>query len=497
MWLYLPPSIGLVPAFSWEMIYFSMSRMQPFRDLAKPQGSLLKDSLSQNYSTSISWFVPFRAARHPNGHHGLALASISFLLSYATLPAATAGSIKITFDEVESAYHVEPVLWLVIVVLAASTITSLCGISAFLILSNQKTGLHTDPGGIEGIGCLVADGSLISKFRVCPSFATQADIDASIGLYRIYLDNSQRYNSTTITLIDDHQHVSPPVLEPFQRSFTESHSWWLRIRVMLGITVALLVPNAIIVFPSSRSLSTIPWTKVLMCILSSISAACATNWQFNVALLEPYYRLCRSRRGIITGSNDALNLEYSVSAAYSLLQASFGPTRSISVWIMSLEAVLAQVCILFTPVLPQMIGHGAISDLLFPGLIAPQSLSLFIPFWFMVGVYLFALLLVLASTIIVFLHKHKLFLPRKPYTLSSTLSYICHSKELLDNLKGMAQLSKAERAQQMQLSHGKFGLGWVTSDNQLHSRIAIDSTSKITNRFTYPKPGTGLPDRSA
>jgi hypothetical protein len=56
------------------------------------------------------------------------------------------------------------------------------------------------------------------------------------------------------------------------------------------------------------------------------------------------------------------------------------------------------------------------------------------------GIYAFAAFIAL---LVVMMKKRKPFLPRKPYTLSSQILYLCHGTELLEDLDGMSMLRLA------------------------------------------------------
>jgi hypothetical protein len=53
-WQFVPVTLALVPGLMWEVVYIEVLRLQPFRDLASPQGSTLTDSLNQSYSTALA-----------------------------------------------------------------------------------------------------------------------------------------------------------------------------------------------------------------------------------------------------------------------------------------------------------------------------------------------------------------------------------------------------------------------------------------------------------
>jgi hypothetical protein len=94
-WQFISMIIAVIPGLIWEGIYFEVCRLQPYRDLASSRRSTLKDSLSQTYMTSFSWFVPYHALRHWNDHKAPAMICITYLLSYGVVPAITAAMIEV------------------------------------------------------------------------------------------------------------------------------------------------------------------------------------------------------------------------------------------------------------------------------------------------------------------------------------------------------------------------------------------------------------------
>lgn len=167
-WQFIPMIVAVIPGLIWEGIYNEACRLQPYLDLAKPGGSTLKDSLSQTYLTSFSWFVPYHALRHPNDHKALAMICTTYLLSYGVVPTITAAMIEVRWNHGYTESTVRPIMWLISLGFLASILAVASAIAAFVMLRRQKSGLHSNPASLAGLGCLISQSKDPPEFQVNP-----------------------------------------------------------------------------------------------------------------------------------------------------------------------------------------------------------------------------------------------------------------------------------------------------------------------------------------
>jgi hypothetical protein len=467
-----------------------MCQMQPYQDLASPQGSTLKDSLSQNYVTSFSWFVPYQAMRHPKRHTALAMMSITYLLSYGVLPTATTAMLKIHWDDENSPTKgtAQPLVYIIVLALVVSVLASAFAVAAFIMLHRRKSGVYGDPASIAGLGALVAESNLLVKFRSLWSMQKQEGIDKALGDYQLCLENSSgHHDSYQISLLDPAQIVPKPPEMSIMRDVNEvrqpnetrdvngAHPWWLRGRTYLGLTVLIFVPEAVIILTTDQnSTSNAFYIKICYAIITMIGSALAANWHIHVAILQPFHDLADQ------GSSNALKLDFIGSAISNLV-----PKHSFSVWWMAMCAFLTQLGVITFPALYQNRAFTTAvitSDI---DVVVPNGVRLLthIAYGFAGTNSFFGLI----GLIIIMTSKRKPFMPRKPHTLSSVILYLCHSNELLEDLKGMSMLSKKARDRRLTRNNQRYGFGWILDEAKEYSHVGIDRFEKIDAVFKYPK----------
>jgi hypothetical protein len=362
VWQFIPMIVAVIPGLIWEGIYNEVCRLQPYRDLASSRGSTLKDSLSQTYLTSFSWFVPYHALRHPNDHRALAMICITYLLSYGMVPAVTAAMIEVRWNSDYTKGTVRPIVWLIGLGLLASILAVALAIAAFVMLHRQKSGLYSSPASLADQGSLIAQSNVLQKFKAIPSFETQEGIDKALGALHLGLLHTG--TSLRITLLDPDQAVQESSKAVWQRDLKEAHPWWLRGRIYIGLHLVLLVPaNVGLVLlrqQDEKSITEQDITsiknddalaiKVFSAIVALANAAIYSNWHLNVALLQPYHLLAgywpgasspfeRTQHSNFSGSSNALRMDFAGSALFNLTRP--GPL-TFDVWLMAVCALLTQ-----------------------------------------------------------------------------------------------------------------------------------------------------------
>jgi hypothetical protein len=500
LWQFLPITLAVVPGLLWEIPYISMCQMQPYQDLASPQGSTLKDSLSQSYVTSFSWFVPYQAMRHPKRHTALAMMSITYLLTYGVLPTATTAMLKIHWDDDNSPTKgtAQPLVYFIILALVVSVSASAFAAAAFIILHRRKSGVYGDPVSIAGLAALVAESNLLDKFRLLWSMQKQAEIDKALGDYQLCLEHtSGRHGAYQISLFDPAQIVpKPPRMSIVRdlsevrnvseaRKVNEAHPWWLRGRTYLGLSALMIVPSLVIMFTIDHNItSNAFYIKICYAIIAIIGSALAANWHIHVAILQPFHDLADQ------GSVNALKLDYISSAICNSI-----PKHSFSVWWMAMCALMMQLSVIILPAVNQnraFMVAGILSeidrgfpDMVVPDVVVPDGVRLMTNIYYgFYGTYAFFSLI---GLLIIMSTKRKPFMPRKPHTLSSVILYLCHSNELLEDLKGMSMLSKKARDHRLTRNNHKYRFGWILDEAKEYSYVGIDRFEKIDAVFKYPK----------
>jgi hypothetical protein len=513
-WQFIPMIVAVIPGLVWEAIYYEVCRLQPYRDLASSQGSTLKDSLSQTYMTSFSWFVPYHALRHPNDHRALAMICTTYLLSYGIVPAVTAAMIEVRWNSDYAESTVRPIVWLTSLGLLASIFAVASAIAAFVMVRRQESGLYSNPASLADLGSLIAQSNILQKFQAISSFETQEGIDKALGALQLGLLHTE--NSQRITLLDPGQAVQESTKTVWQRDLKEAHPWSLWGRTYVGLNIILLV-SVIVMFVvlfqhayasiTERNITLMngnaPAIKVCSAILALANAAVYSNWHLNVALLRPYHLLAECLPGTsspvqgtqhskLRGSSRALRMDFTGSALFNLTRPG---SLTFDVWVMAVCALLTQLGVIIRPGTFQNLsliyayglqnsGVGyrsyAASDLNISAGVPPLRIILY----FHEGIYMFFALMAL---LVVMMHKRKPFLPRKPYTLSSHILYLCHGTELLKDLDGMSMLPKKARDARLKRNGHRYAFGWVEDEAKTGSYIGINRLESIGRQFQYPE----------
>jgi hypothetical protein len=429
--------------------------------------------------------------------------SLAYLLSYGVVPTISIAMIQIQWDPIAGG-TVKPLVYLIGIGFLVSMSTVAFAIAAFVVLRRQKSGLYHSPASLAGLGALIAQSDLLQRFQSLHSFETQEGIDRILGSLRLGLLHTGASRQTSIQVLNPDQAIQKAQDTAWQRDPNEAHPWWLRGRTYLGLNGLMLIPTIVlyaVIFQQSYAAvsDSDPLEingnafaiKVCTAILALVGAAFYANWHLNVAILQPYYKLAQFSDGKLRGSSSALRMDFSGSPLFNLLR----PGQSFDVWLMAVCALLTQLAVIIRPAVFQNLGFitaltlrdnsdpeisGTFANINVPAGVAPLKIVSNV----FDGIYaffaLFGLLLVLTR-------KRKPFLPRKPYTLSSQILYLCHGADLLEDLKGMSMLSKKARDTRLKQQRHKYALGWVGHEAKTCSFVGIDRLENIGRQFQYPK----------
>lgn len=505
-WQFVPVTLAVIPGLIWEIIFIEVCRSQPYRDLATFDGTTLKDSLSQTYLTSFSWFVPYFALQHPKKHVVVAASAMAYILSYGVLPTVTVAMIKINWDSSVSTGTVQPLIYFLGMAAGVSMATAAFGIVTAVILSKQKSGLYGNPTGIAGLGALITDSNLLKHFQTLHTYDSQDRINQVLGDLRLGFEQSG--SSYQIDLLEPNQtFISLPEV-PWRRNSHEAHPRWLRGKTYLGLNLFMLLPIIGMYIALSQQINTAVDAgdptkingdtliiRICSAILAVANATIFANWHLNVAILQPFHELAdlvptklptssdTSSPDLGPGSSTAIRMDYTGSAISNLLR----PGKSFSLWIMAIGALLTQLQVIIRPASTSNLAFAValsdssvFGDVKVPAGVRPLNVILYVDeiLYFLVFV---------ACFIDVMRHKRQPFMPRKPYTLSSTILYLCHSTDLLQDLKGLSMFSKEARDDQLEANGHKYAFGWIPSEDSSCATIGVERLEHVKRQFKYPK----------
>ncbi len=191
LWQYGPTATVVATGFFWGIIYVDVCQLELFYQMAQLGGATLQDSLSQDYLTSVTWLVPFRAFRkRPRRHSAIVLSSLLYLLGCMVLPTTMVAMYRVELFTFKFTSHiaVSPAFGVVNALVLLSVIV--CGVWLPIMLHRRRKGSHANPTGIAGIAAMISKCDILEHFRKLRSYDTQARIDEALGSYRLCLETS-------------------------------------------------------------------------------------------------------------------------------------------------------------------------------------------------------------------------------------------------------------------------------------------------------------------
>ncbi|KAL8851381.1 MAG: hypothetical protein Q9221_003652, partial [Calogaya cf. arnoldii] len=169
---FLPTILAVLFTIPWYILFAAVQEMEPFYQLANPQGALACDSICLDYRASVNIIATFKAGLR--GHLAVLWAGLCSIVVLALAPLAsetvfigfvgqgrcTATSSRDTCNPQLSVYPV-----------AARAVQGILGLVAVFTIclaittSRRNSGVYANPSRIAGIATLFQNSSLIEDFR--------------------------------------------------------------------------------------------------------------------------------------------------------------------------------------------------------------------------------------------------------------------------------------------------------------------------------------------
>ena len=484
----------VILGFFWEILDVNIRRLEAFHALAQPNGARLQDSLSLSYITDFVYFVPFKSCSRR--HWAVTMSSTLYILETSVLPLLSSALLQLSPDE--RSVRINKVF----VSLAMVTLAIVIALALTLLftLQRRRYRLYGDPGSISGNASLLSGSNALTAFRSLRSYDSQATIDRRLKSCRFELVLSgQGYQ---IQLVDWNPDDLSAPHKPFKQSRREAQSWWLWRRSYLGLTLLAALPQLYIQF-SPTGLIPLNYyaTQTSFTFLSTLSASVWQNWQHHVATCEPYASMKGHKEHVnyLTPGNsykfptsadpNGIALDYPPVSILSTFYAMEGQTASGLVGFISFCAFWYQFQVALNSVAIDIYLKAEITGLF---AITPHDVKSWL---FFRGCALLFLAFSLAALFVMLLSEtRKPFMPRKPWTLSSKILYICHSEGLLEDVKGMSMMNKGVRHRKLRAkgSEGMYRFGWfrkkVDGDYEGESGewiVGVERASEVQKRYSY------------
>lgn len=202
---FLPTVLAVLFSIPWYILFSAVQEMEPFYQLADPQGALARDSLCLDYRASLNVVTTLRAGLR--GHFVVLWAGICSIAVLALAPLASetvfigfVGEGRCTATSSRDVCHPQ----LSVYPVAARAVQGILSLVAVLTIciaitnSRRKSGVYANPLSIAGIATLFQNPTLIDEFRQLDSDGFDSKtLEARLQGNRYRLDHFQHRDGST------------------------------------------------------------------------------------------------------------------------------------------------------------------------------------------------------------------------------------------------------------------------------------------------------------
>lgn len=237
--MYLPTLIGVVLQSAWLIVFAAFKMMEPFYQLARPEGAPAATTLTADYLSSGLSTKFVKAVGE--GHWVMFTAGlIQLLLGVIVTLVSEAMSVKATAYCQTTVSDHQPCNPVWIVNLGVVRAIEMCLIACFsmtlmvmLVNRHRVSGVFTDPTRIATVSDLLVHPPLIQQMRDLPSQATSKQIESELAASRYMLgtfemNGQQKYGIIKLNDIDASRSAKDPrykstysSLKTLKRSFED------------------------------------------------------------------------------------------------------------------------------------------------------------------------------------------------------------------------------------------------------------------------------------
>ncbi|KAI4190185.1 MAG: hypothetical protein LQ346_004970 [Caloplaca aetnensis] len=169
---FLPTVLAVLFSIPWYILFTAVQEMEPFYQLADPQGALARDSICLDYRAYVNVVATLKAGLR--GHFVVLWAGVCSIAVLALAPLASetvfigfVGEGRCTATSSRDACHPQ----LSVYPVAARAVQGILGLVAVLTICiaitipRRKSGVYANPSSIAGIATLFQNPTLIDEFR--------------------------------------------------------------------------------------------------------------------------------------------------------------------------------------------------------------------------------------------------------------------------------------------------------------------------------------------
>ncbi|KAL9025115.1 MAG: hypothetical protein Q9196_006012, partial [Gyalolechia fulgens] len=218
----LPTILAVLFSIPWRILFTAVQEMEPFYQLADPQGAVARDSICLDYRAYINVVATLKAGLR--GHFVVLWAGVCSIAVLALAPLASEtvfigfvdeGQCAATFSK--DACHPQ----LSVYPVAARAVQGILGLVAVLTIciaitiSRRNSGVYANPSSIAGIATLFQNQTLIDEFRqLDPDGFDARRLEAQLqgSRYRLghfqHRDGSMDYGIMRYTITNPHKSMN-------------------------------------------------------------------------------------------------------------------------------------------------------------------------------------------------------------------------------------------------------------------------------------------------
>lgn len=463
--------VTIVYAVMFSIMDFDIRRLEPFYQLSRPGGARAAASLNLDHLTMFQYFVPFKAFQLKQ--YAVLFSTTGNIIASMVAPSLQNPSLNMvtnpdpTGDEKHYWVRVSPT-WSRL--LSASYLIVALVLVILFIQLRRKSGLLSDPKGIAGIASMATKSHILQDFAGL-DMATRGAIHKRLQHRRYVLYKSSiwqgEWTSTKEPAQDSESRLSSP------------HPIMLRLQAgipFLFLMVFCLVSIPIITLTRARVVpNAVPWLPI---VIATALKLLFSTFESDVRLMEPFYQLSKGN----ARPENSLTLDYQATL-YGWIAFKASWNRHYIVALVGFSSVILDV-------LTVTVGSFSVNSEVFLHLKDKDESNgdeTFVSFWASLILSVTILLVVIATTILVYARRRHPFLPREPSTIAAVLAFI-YASNMLNDFIDTERLNNKQMEQRLIGLGKRYGLGWFRGrDGKIH--CAIDE-EPMRSKYVHGKPYT-------
>ncbi|KAH6716037.1 hypothetical protein BKA61DRAFT_654913 [Leptodontidium sp. MPI-SDFR-AT-0119] len=375
LWQYLPTTFAVLLGLLWESVDVGVRLLEPYIQMAKEGGATVDNSLTLDYITMFTFYVPFRSAFR--GHRVVLLSSLLYITAFTVIPAMSGALWTINWAPVDSVTDGPLYATLQInerVLIATCALNGLVVLSGAILLYtffSRALPLSRNPKSIGGVASLVCESpGVLNLFHQIDSWGSTNLISSALGQVRFFLqpETITDFNGTRYTRLQITTNVPPNYqITPLQESGQtrrQAHGKWLSAKRVWASEIFFLMSNSIIV-PAIGAGSYFvvdhddyeknvkpQVIKITYVVIISISGALFQWIHRDIQIFQPYRRFLSPTP--YQKFYDAVSREY-ITLGQPLTTIKGLATHSYIVFMTALSSIIFLIATIFFPIIFELL----------------------------------------------------------------------------------------------------------------------------------------------